>query len=80
MVFVQIGKGGEAISSDFFGLTAAVHLRVDRQGAAAHGNDLALEGDDVAGKDGELEVDAVEHEKDCVFRVNILRHSKIGTL
>ena len=36
--------------------------------------------DNVAGKNRELEVDAVEDEKNGVFRVNILRHSEIGTL
>ena len=41
-------------------------------------DDLALEGDDVACKNRELEVDAVKHEQDGVFGINILCHCKIG--
>ena len=70
----------QAIGSDFLWLTAAVHLRVDRQRATTHRDDLALESDNVAGKDREFEVDAVEHEKDSVLCVNILCYSKIRTL
>ena len=79
VVFVQIREGGEAVGGDFFGLPAAVHFCVDGQGAAPGGDYLALIGDDVARENRELEVDAVEHQKDGVLRVNILRYSKIGT-
>lgn len=79
VVFVQIGESGEAVGGDFFGFAAAVHLRVNRQCAATNGDDFALEGDDVARKNRELEVDAMEDEKNGVFRVNILRHSEIRT-
>ena len=79
VVLVEVGEGGEAVGSHFLRLTAAVHLGVDGQGAAPHMDDLALEGDDVARENRELEVDAVEYQKDGVLRVNILRHSEIGT-
>lgn len=79
MVFVQVGESGEAIGGDFFGFAAAVHFRVNGQCAATHGDDFALESDDVASKNRELEIDAVEDKKDGVFRINILRHSEIGT-
>lgn len=79
VVFVQIGESGKAVGGDFFGFATAVHLRVNRQCAATHGDDLALESDNVAGKNRELEVNAVEDKKDGVFRINILRHSEIGT-
>ena len=78
VVFVQIRESGETISGDLFRLTAAVHLRVDRQRATTHGDDLAFESDNVARKNRELEVDAVKHEQDRIFRINILRHSEIG--
>ena len=78
VVFVQIGEGGEAVGGDFFGFAAAVHLCVNRQGAAPGGDYLALVCDDVARKNRELEVDAVKDEKNGVLRVNILRHSEIG--
>ena len=80
VVFVQIGESGKAVGGDFFGLAAAVHFCVNRQSAASSGDYLALEGDDVACENRELEVDAVEDEKDSVLRINILRHSEIGTL
>ena len=80
MVFIQIGESGEAISGDFFGFAAAVHFRVNGQGAATHGDDFALEGNDVARENRELEIDAMEHKQDGVFRINILRHSEIRTL
>ena len=80
VVFVQVGEGGEAVGGDFFWLAAAVHFRVNGQGAATYGDDFALKSDDVAGENRELEVDAVEDEKNGVFRINILRHSEIGTL
>lgn len=79
VVLVKIGESGEAVSGDFFGFAAAVHFCVNRQGAAACGDYLALEGDNVARENRELEVDAVEHQKDGVLCVNILRHSEIGT-
>ena len=79
VVFVQIGKGGEAVGSNFFGLAAAVHFCVDRQSASTDIHDLALESDDVARENRKLEIDAMEDKKDSVFRVNILRHSEIGT-
>ena len=78
VVFVQIGEGGEAVGGDFFGFAAAVHFCVNRQGAAACGDYLALVGDDVARENRELEVDAVKHQKNGVLRVNVLRHSEIG--
>ena len=78
VVFVQIGESGETVGSDFLRFAAAVHLRVDGQGAASHRDDLALESNDVARENRELEVDAMEHQKDGVLRVNILRHSEIG--
>ena len=80
VVFVQIGEGGETIGGDFFGLTAAVHFCVDGQGAATHGDDFALESDNVAGENRELEINAMKDEKNGVLRINILRHSEIGTL
>lgn len=80
VVLVQIREGGEAIGGNLFGLTATVHLGVDRQGAAPHRDDLALEGDDVARENRELEVDAMQHKQNGVFRINILRHSEIRTL
>ena len=79
VVFVEIGEGGEAVGGYFFRLAAAVHLCVNREGAAPGGDYLALVGDDVARENRELEVDAVEHQKDGILRVNILRHSEIGT-
>ena len=79
VVLVQIGEGCEAIGGDFFGFAAAVHLCINRQCAAANGNDFTLESDNVAGKNRELEVDAVEDEKNGVFRINILSYSEIGT-
>ena len=80
VVFVQVGERGEAVGGDLLGLAAAVHLRVDRQSAATHGDDLTLESDDVARENRKLEVDAVEHKKDGVFGINILRYSEIGAL
>ena len=80
MVFVQVGEGGEAVGGDFFRLAAAVHFCVDGQGAASSSDYLALIGDNVARENRELEVDAVEHQKDGILRVNVLRHSEIGTL
>ena len=79
VVFIQIGEGGETVGGDFFGLAAAVHFGVNGQGTTANGNDFALESDDVAGENREFKINAVEDEQDGVFRVNILRHSKIGT-
>ena len=79
VVLIQIRESGKAVSGDPFGLATAIHFRVNSQGAAAHGDDFALEGDDVARENRELEVDAVEHQKDGILRVNILRHSEIGT-
>ena len=79
MVFIEIGEGGETVSGNFFGFAAAIHFRINSKCAATHGNDLALEGDNVTRENRELEVDAMEHEKDCILRVNILRHSEIGT-
>ncbi len=80
MVLIQIGESGEAIGGNLFGFATAVHLRVNRQSATTHRNDFTLERDDVAREDRELEVDAVKHEKNGVFCVNILRHSEIRTL
>ena len=80
MALVKIREGGETIGGNFLGFAAAVHLGVDRQRAAAHVDDFALEGDDVACEDGELEVDAVKHEQDGVLGVNILGDREIGAL
>ena len=79
MVFIQVRESGEAVGGDFFGFAAAVHFRVDRQSASTDIHDLALESDDVARENRELEVDAVEDKKDSVFRINVLRHSEIRT-
>lgn len=79
MVFVQIGEGGEAICGCFFGLATAIHLGVDGEGRAPHVDHLALEGDDVAGENGEFVIDAVKHQKNCVLGVDILCHGEIGT-
>ena len=78
MVLVQIGEGGKPIGGGLLGLTAAIHLGVDREGGATHVDHLALEGDDVAGKDGELEIDAVEYQQDRILGVDILGYGKIG--
>ena len=80
MVFVQVREGGETVGGDFFGLAAAVHFCVDGQGTATGGDYLALESDNVAGENREFEIDAVENEQNGVLRINILRHSEIGTL
>ena len=80
VVLVEIGEGGKAVGGDFLRLAAAVHLGVDRQRAASHMDDLALEGDDVARKNREFEVDAVKHQQDGVFGVDVLRHSEIRAL
>ena len=80
MILIQIGEGGKSVGGDLLGLTAAVHLGVDGEGAATCVDDLALVGDDVAGKDGELEIDAMKHQQDRVFGVDILRDGEIGTL
>ena len=78
VVLVQIREGGEAVGSCLFGLAAAIHLGIDGKGRAPHMDHLALEGDDVAGEDGKLEVDAVKYQQDCVLGVNILCHGEIG--
>lgn len=78
MVLVEIGEGGKAVGSHFFGFAAAVHLGVDRQSAATHMDDLAFEGDNVACENREFEIDAMQHEKDGVFGVDVLCHSEIG--
>ena len=80
MVLIQIGEGGETIGGGLLWLTAAVHLGVDGEGAASRVDHLALEGDDVAGKDGKLKVDAMQHEQNRVLGVDILCHGKIGAL
>ena len=80
MVLVQIGEGGEAIGGGLLWLTAAIHLGVNGEGAASCVDHLALEGDDVTGKNGKLEVDAVQHEQNRVLGVDILCHGKIGAL
>lgn len=77
VVLVQVGESGEAVSCGLLGLAAAVHLGIDGEGGAPYMDHLALEGDDVAGEDGELEVDAVKHQQDRVLGVNILRHGEI---
>ena len=79
MVFIEIREGSEAISSDLFRLTAAVHSCINGEGAAPCSNHLALVCDDIASENRELEIDAVEYEQDSILRVNILRHSEIGT-
>ena len=79
VVFIKIGEGGKAVGGDFFGFAAAIHFCVNRQGAAPGGDYLALESDNVTCENRELEIDAVEHQKDGIFRINILRHSEIGT-
>ena len=61
-------------------LAATVHLGVDCQCGAACSDDFALEGHDVASENRELEVDAVKHQQDSVFGVNILSYSKIRAL
>ena len=78
MVLVQIGEGGETVGGRLFGLATAVHLGVDREGAFSRVNHLALEGDDVAGENGEFEIDAVEYKEHGVLGVNVLCHSEIG--
>ena len=78
VVLVQIGESGETVGGGLFGLAAAVHLGIDGEGGAPCVDHLALEGDDVAGEDGKLEVDAVKHQKHGVFGVNILGHGEIG--
>lgn len=78
MVLVQIGERGEAVGGHFFGFAAAVHSGIDRQSAAPHVDDLAFEGDDVARENREFEIDAMQHEEDGVFGVNVLCHGKIG--
>lgn len=80
VVLIQIGEGGKAVGGDSLGLAAAVHFGIDGQRAASHRDDLALESDNITCKNRELEVDAMEHEQDGILRVNILRHSEIGTL
>lgn len=80
MVFVQVGEGGEAVGGRLFGFTAAVHLGVDGEGALACVDHLALEGDDVASEDRELEIDAMEYQQDGVLGVNILSHGEIRAL
>jgi len=80
VILIEVGEGRETIGSNLFGFSAAVHLRVNRQGATTYMDDLALESDDVAREDGELEVNAVQYEQNGVLGVNILRHSEIGTL
>ncbi len=79
VILVQVGERGEAVGGDFFRLAAAVHFCVNGQCAATHGDDLALESDDVASENRELEINAVEDEQNGVLRINILRHSEIGT-
>ena len=79
MVFVQIGESGKAVGGDFFGFSTAVHFCVDGQGAAPGGDYLALESDNVTCENREFEIDAVENEQNGVLRINILRHSEIGT-
>ena len=80
MVLVKVGEGCKAVGSGLFRFTTAVHLGIDGEGRASRMDHLAFEGDDVACKDGELEVDAVEYEQDGVLRVNILRYGEIGAL
>ena len=79
MVLVQIREGGETVGGGLLGLAAAVHLGVNGEGRAPHVDHLALEGDDVTGKDGELVIDAVKHQKNCVLGIDILCHGEIGT-
>ena len=78
MVLVQIREGGKAVSGCFFRFAAPIHLCIYGEGRAPHVDHLALESDDIASEDGELEVDAVEHQQDRVLGVNILRHGEIG--
>ena len=78
VVLVQVREGGEAVGCGLFGFTAAIHLGIDGEGGASRVDHLAFEGDDVAGEDGEFEIDAVEYQQDGVLGVNILRHGKIG--
>ena len=78
VVLVKVGESGKAVGSGLFRFATAVHLGLDGEGGASRMDHLAFKGDDVARKDGELEVDAVEHEQDGVLRVNILRYGEIG--
>ena len=78
MVLVEIGERGKAVGGHFLRFAAAVHFGVDRQSAAPHMDDLAFEGDDVARENREFEIDAMQHEEDSVFGVNILCHGEIG--
>lgn len=77
VVLIEIGEGGEAIGSGLFGFATPVHLGIDGECRAPGVDHLTLKGDDVAGEDGKLEVDAVKHQQDGVFGVNVLCHSKI---
>ena len=78
MVLVEIGERGKAVGGHFLRFAAAVHFGVDRQSAAPHVDDLAFEGDDVARENREFEIDAMQHEEDGVFGVNVLCHGEIG--
>ena len=79
MVLVEIGERGKAVGGHFLRFAAAVHFGVDRQSAAPHMDDLAFESDDVARKNRELEVDAMQYKQYSIFCVNILCHSEVGT-
>ena len=79
VVLIQVGEGGEAIGGSLLGFPTSIHFCIYGKGRAPRMDHLALESDDVAGEDGELEVNAMEHEQDGVFRVNILGNGKIGT-
>ena len=78
VVLIQIREGGESVGSGPLRFAAAVHFGIDREGALARVDYLALESDDVTGENRELEVDAVQHEQDGVLGVNILSYGKIG--
>lgn len=78
MVLIQIREGGESVGGDLLRLTAAVHLGIDGQCAFPCVDHLAFESDNVTGENGELEVDAVEHQQNGILGVDILCHGEIG--
>lgn len=80
VVLIQIGEGGEAVGCGLLGLATPIHFCIYGEGGSSGMDHLALEGDDVAGKDRELEVDAMQHQQHGVLGVDILGHGEIGTL
>ena len=80
MILIEIREGGEAVGGNLTRLAAAVHLGVDSQGGASSCYDFAFISYYISCENRELEVDAMEHQKHCVFGVNILSHSEIRAL